>query len=79
MVRTMTATERAKRFRERDGSERRMPWLVSLFVQEWTVILGLAAVGCGVAAFAGAGGVYWWAAAACAVGAGLGWLLPRSA
>lgn len=75
----MKATERAKRFRERDGSERRMPWALALFAQEWTVILGLAAVGSGIAAFAGAGGAFWGVAALCAVGAALGWLLPRSA
>lgn len=75
----MKAAERAKQFRERDGSERRLPWALSFFVQEWAAILGVAAVGSGIGAFAGAGGAFWWVAAVCAVGAALGWLLPRSA
>ncbi len=56
-----------------------MPWLVSQFAREWTVILGFAAVGLGVAAFAGAGGGYWVLAGVCAVGALLGWMFVRSA
>ena len=79
MVRTMTATERAKRFRERDGSERRMPWALTSVAHEGSAILGLAAVGLGVAAFAGAGGGYWVLAGVCAVGALLGWMFVRSA
>lgn len=75
----MTTVERAKRFRERDGSERHMPWALSWFGREWAAILGVAAVGLGIAAFGGAGGTYWWLAAGCGGGAALSWMFMRSA
>ncbi len=75
----MTATERVKRLSEGDESERQMPWAVRVFAREWTAILGVAAVGLGVAGFAGAGVAFWVLAGVCAVGALLGSMFVRSA
>lgn len=74
----MKATERSRRFRNADQSERTMPLALLSELTAWTVWLGLLAAGFVIAALDSGQPEYWWVGGGFAVAALLCWIMSRS-
>ena len=75
----MKASERSRRFREQDATERRMPSYLFAELRGWTIWLALLAGGCTIYALEKGGWEPWSLAGVLALGALLCWLLSESA
>ena len=75
----MKASERARRFRQQDETERRSPWGLLYEVRVWTLWLAVIAIGSAVTALTTDNTPEaWWVAAGCALGSALCWMFERS-
>ena len=74
----MKASERARRYRQQDETERRSPWGLLYETRSWTLYLAAMAIGCAVTALTNDIPEAWWFAGGCAVGSALCWMFERS-